>query len=318
MKISVKFVRKVSYAVLAFIGLFFCSFSSASLAFRVSADEMEVLKQSLFVNASANTNVNANDMADVNAATYKATNASLSNSGNVADCGNCKVKRAFKPRLRSCRGIGNINTSRKVVALTFDDGPHKKYTDEILMILKLYEIRGTFFLVGQNVAEYPCIVKALYANGHVVGNHSYSHNYLNTQTADEIAVALTKTNNLIKKTIGVYPALFRPPYGSCSSDSVRIVKKLKLKTIMWSVDYPLERLTAPEDIANEVIGQVKPGAIILLHDGGGNRESVIAALPIIIKALKSEGYEFLTVPELLSVGAYLNENNDKKEKGEEQ
>ncbi len=210
--------------------------------------------------------------------------------------------------LTTCKGTSSLhNTTRKVVALTFDDGPHEKYTKQILEILRLNDIKGTFFFVGKNVKQYPEVVKAVYLEGSVVGNHTYSHHQLNRLAGEGMEQEMTKTGELINKTIGVYPALFRPPYGACSAGSVRVARNLHLKTIMWSAmvdDYHVDRTTSVK-IASQILNLVHPGAIIGLHDGGGKREKTVEALQIIIKVLKSEGYEFVTVPELLNIQPYL-------------
>ena len=207
--------------------------------------------------------------------------------------------------MTACRGISSANTRQKIVALTFDDGPHRKYTDEVLAILRMNNIKATFFVVGKNVEESPDVVKLTYAEGHVIGNHSYSHPYLSSLSGDEIETELTKTNGIINRVIGVSPFLFRPPYGSCSPKTARIARNLDFKTIMWSADYRMDLITASEKIANEIVSHVRSGAIILLHDGGGNRENVVEALPIIIRALRNDGYEFVTVPELLNIKPYF-------------
>ena len=223
----------------------------------------------------------------------------------VAETGSSNIKHPWS--IKGCKGIGSADTHQKIVALTFDDGPHKKYTDKILAILKMNDIKATFFVVGKNVEAYPEVVKATYAGGHVIGNHTYSHYYLSDLSGDKIEEELTKANQIINKVIGVSPFLFRPPYASCSAKSVRVTKRLDLKTIVWAAaaaEYYPDR-TSSEKIAAEIVKLVKPGAIILLHDGGGNREKSVEALPIIITALRSQGYEFVTVPELLNIKAYL-------------
>jgi peptidoglycan-N-acetylglucosamine deacetylase len=208
--------------------------------------------------------------------------------------------------LTTCKGVSILPSSAKEVALTFDDGPSETYTRQILKILKENNIRGTFFFVGKNVAAYPQIVKEVYYSGSVIGNHTYSHSHLNRLNGDDIEQEITKNSALIKKTIGVSPLLFRPPYGACSNGSVRVAKNLNLKTIMWTAmvdDYHVDR-TSAEKIASEILALVHPGAVIGLHDGGGNREKTVKALQIIITSLQKKGYEFVTIPELLGVTAY--------------
>lgn len=219
-----------------------------------------------------------------------------------------------KHSLTTCRGINILPASKKVVALTFDDGPSKVYTPRVLGILKQNNIKGTFFFIGSNVKEYPEIVSEAYKNGNIIGNHSYSHSYLNRLDGEDIEYELTRTSALIKKVIGVYPLLFRPPYGACSAGSVRVARNLNLKTIMWSAmvdDYHVDRTTS-EKIASQILGLIHPGAVIGLHDGGGNREKSVEALQIIIEALRKEGYSFVTIPELLGVQPYAISEQEEK------
>lgn len=202
--------------------------------------------------------------------------------------------------MKSCRGFEEIDTKEKVVALTFDDGPHKKSTHEILEILRDNNIKATFFVIGEEAARYPALIKEEYADGNVIGNHSYTHPNILNFSADEIENELSKTNQKIFKIIKVYPTLFRPPYGICSNELKEVLDKMQLKEILWSDmvdDYDFTK-TSPEKIAAGILQKVKPGAIIGLHDGGGNREKTVGALKIIITELQAQGYQFVTVPEL--------------------
>ncbi|CAL7963203.1 peptidoglycan-N-acetylglucosamine deacetylase [Gammaproteobacteria bacterium] len=213
------------------------------------------------------------------------------------------------PVMKGCLGIGRLKTTRKVVALTFDDGPHQKYTGEILEILKLNNIRATFFIVGKNAQscrECENAIKIAYRNGNVIASHTYSHADLRKLTNDEIKIELTKTNDIVYGLIRERPALFRSPYGGCCARTAKEVSGLGFVSIAWSDmtnDYDAAHMT-PEKIAGDIIRYVHPGAIIGLHDGGGNRERTVKALSIIINTLRNGGYEFLTIPELLNVEAY--------------
>ncbi|EKE01312.1 MAG: polysaccharide deacetylase [uncultured bacterium] len=223
------------------------------------------------------------------------------------------VKEKTGRAMKICQGIEQAKTAKKVVALTFDDGPHPKHTREILEILKQHDIRATFFVIGKNAQRHPDVIKEADTDGNIISNHSYSHFYLTTLSSDDIETELQKTNNLIYKTIQKYPTFFRPPYGACSDKSTQIVDRLGFTTITWNVmtdDYSSRQTS--ERIAAYVIKHAKPGAIIGLHDGGGNREKTVGALPIIIKALKDEGYKFLTIPELLNIKAYRDDDVGKK------
>ncbi len=217
--------------------------------------------------------------------------------------------------IRACRGIRNADTTKKIVALTFDDGPNNGYTREILEILRENNIHGTFFMVGQNVTEYPKVVQEAFLDGNIIANHTESHHNLANLEGEAIEQELVQGSQAIHKVIGKKPLLFRPPYGSCSIKSFRVARNLGLKTIMWSSitdDYHF-KATSPTKIASEIISLVGPGAIITLHDGGGNRQKTVEALAIIIKELKGKGYEFVTIPELLGIAAYAEDRESSQD-----
>jgi peptidoglycan/xylan/chitin deacetylase (PgdA/CDA1 family) len=206
-----------------------------------------------------------------------------------------------------CHGYYGIKTNKKVIALTFDDGPDAIYTRKIIDVLSGYGIKATFFMVGENVLKHPELVIMAYSHGHVIANHTFSHKRLSILNKLAIEQEILNGNYAIFKIVGKYPLLFRPPYGACSKLLPEIVKDSGLHTIMWSSttnDYDV--LTSPEKIASEVLSLAHPGAIILLHDGGGkSRQKTVDALSSIIKELQKRGYKFVTVPELLKLEPYL-------------
>lgn len=221
----------------------------------------------------------------------------------------------YLKRMLACRGIRMAHTEAKVIALTFDDGPHGRYTPQVLNILKKYDIKATFFVLGENVADYPEILKRTYQDGHTIAMHSYDHQFLPKLSENAITENLTNNSQVIYKTIGLKPLLFRPPYGQCSVESRNAVKTLDLKTIMWSSssdDYLSNRITA-QKIASDIISLAGPGGIIMLHDGGGDRHKTVQALPVIIETLQGNGYKFLTVNELLGFKPYAEAETPKEE-----
>ncbi len=209
------------------------------------------------------------------------------------------------------------NTTEKVVALTFDDGPNGEYTEQILDILDRYGIDATFFVLGQNVELYPDIAKRIIEEGNVLGNHSYSHDAnhaLTTQGERD----LEKAQEVIYNIAGVWPHLYRPPHGKKTPWELDCVEKNNLIEITWSVSYN-DQATIGTDLAqyavtfaNNIVKRASPGSIILLHDGYGlehntlfaDRSLTILALPLIIEQLQAKGYRFVTVPALLQVPAY--------------
>lgn len=213
------------------------------------------------------------------------------------------------------------NTSDKVVALTFDDGPNGIYTTQILDILDSYGIKATFFCIGQNVELYPEIANRIIADGCVLGNHSYCHD-ANHALSTFGERDLEKAENVIYNITGFLPHLYRPPHGKKTPWEIDCVEKNNLIEITWSVSYN-DQVSPGTDLvkyastfAANIIKRTSPGSIILLHDGYGlehndqyaDRTLTILALPLIIEQLQAQGYRFVTVPVLLQVPAY-NEAN---------
>ena len=201
--------------------------------------------------------------------------------------------------------ICKADVKDKVVALTFDDGPDEVMTEKVLDVLKKYNIQATFFLVGSKVEQYPDIVKRIFAEGHIVANHTYSHRgkfpLLSTQKARE---ELTKCAEAIQNTIGKKPKLFRPPFGVTNPNIGKAVKSLDFKTIGWSIRSldTVEEKTRGE-IAQKVQKKLHPGAIILLHDRCAEADVLIES--IIEEALKS-GYSFTSLDKMINIKAYEN------------
>ncbi|WP_414518990.1 polysaccharide deacetylase family protein [Nostoc sp. PCC 9305] len=193
-----------------------------------------------------------------------------------------------------------LSPERKVIALTFDDGPWPESTAQVLDILKKNQIKGTFFVVGENVKNFPNLLKQEIAEGHVIGNHTWHHWYqfLNPQAA---AYEIDHTEDIIFKTTGLKTNLFRPPGGVMHNGVVDYARNSKYAIILWSsdsVDY--SRPAVPKLIGN-VFREAKPGGIVLMHDGGGNRSRTVQALPEIIANFRNQGYRFVIIPELLQI-----------------
>ncbi|MGD1912823.1 MAG: polysaccharide deacetylase family protein [Rivularia sp. (in: cyanobacteria)] len=186
----------------------------------------------------------------------------------------------------------------KLIALTFDDGPWPKYTDQILKILKKNNIKATFFVVGQVLKNYPDLGKRIVTEGHTIGNHTWNHwyHYFNKQAA---ALEIDRTSDLIYKTTGTKTTLFRPPGGMLHNGLAAYARSKKYTVVMWSADSIDYALPSPPTLVNRVVRQATPGGIVLLHDGGGPRKNTVAALPSMISKLRKQGYRFVTIPELL-------------------
>jgi peptidoglycan/xylan/chitin deacetylase (PgdA/CDA1 family) len=194
----------------------------------------------------------------------------------------------------------------KKIALTFDDGPYGTPTTQILAILKKEKVHATFFVMGMNVEKYPDIARAIVKAGNLIGNHTYDHpKNLATDSLKAIDVELSKAENAITVATGKRPLWFRAPYGRTSPKMIKEVKSQGYKLVSWTVDpqdWDYQKST-PEMIIKTVLAQAAPNAIILMHDGrdihvGYPRGNTVAALPLVIDALKKEGYTFVTVDQL--------------------
>ena len=206
------------------------------------------------------------------------------------------------------RVISHGDRSRRMVALTFDDGPNAPATREIIGILENRSVRATFFMTGAGAAADPETVRAAAAAGNVIGSHSFRH-----QKRDAIFdygyAELSRAQRAIFDAAGVCPALFRPPNGFHTPWQLASASHRGLTTVAWDVQTNDWEDPPPETIVERALGQVEPGSIILLHDGsdlgrGVERWSTVEALPLLIDALRTRGYELVTVDELLGVPAY--------------
>jgi peptidoglycan/xylan/chitin deacetylase (PgdA/CDA1 family) len=199
------------------------------------------------------------------------------------------------------------DSTQHKIALTFDDGPQDVYTPQILDILKKYHVKATFFLIGKNVEAFPEVAKRIAQEGHCIGNHTYSHPDLILKNKEQIRLELQKTEEAIYNATGVRPYLFRPPYGADNHWVSLEVENLGYVIIQWSVSGLNGRKDSRFDkLAQKVITNTKNGSIILLHDGNRlsnkiDRSQIIKALPIIIETLQRQGYQFVTIPELLNL-----------------
>ncbi len=181
---------------------------------------------------------------------------------------------------------------RKRVALTFDDGP-SVYTPKVLKILKREHARGTFFEIGAQVPAYAPEARAIVEAGDELGNHSLHHE---TRPG---GASMRETSRRIKHATGFAPCLFRPPGGAFDSRVVSDARSLGMSTVIWDVDPRDWSTPGSGAIYSRVVSATRPGSIVLMHDGGGNRSQTVAALPKIVHTLRHRGYRFVTVTRLL-------------------
>ncbi|MBA4370762.1 MAG: hypothetical protein C0418_04205 [Coriobacteriaceae bacterium] len=190
----------------------------------------------------------------------------------------------------------------RIVALTFDDGPWPGQTEKIISILDREKVPGTFFMLGTNVRKHPKLARRVVAHGHAVGNHSFSHKIKKDSPASMVRRELRGTNSLIRQATGITPKWYRPAGGALSGVIVAEARRADLRLVMWSVDPWDWDEPGAGNIARRVVAATKPGAVILLHDGGGDRGQTIKALPWIIHELKRKGYTFVTLDQMAALG----------------
>lgn len=182
---------------------------------------------------------------------------------------------------------------RPKIALTFDDGPHPCYTEQLLKGLAKRKVKATFFVTGENVEAYPEVTKQICEEGHLIGNHTYSHIQLSRSNTESYKEEIKKTNQVIRDVTGQDTIYIRPPYGSWNKE---FEKELNMFPVLWTID-PLDWCSSNVDcIVNTVCAKAGENDIILMHDQ--YKTTVTAALQIVDR-LMEEGYEFVTVDELL-------------------
>ncbi len=197
--------------------------------------------------------------------------------------------------------VGGVTTTRREIALTFDDGPWYQ-TPEFLMLLEHYKVPATFFEVGEHIGQYGeggAIERRMLADGDMIGDHTWSHivvaagGPVAAEQIDRTAVAIRDA------THGFTPCLFRAPDGDVSSALIGEARSMGFTTIQWDIDPRDWALPGVGEIEGNVLANAHPGAIVIMHDGGGDRSETLAALPDIIGTLRARGYTFVTVTQLL-------------------
>ena len=186
------------------------------------------------------------------------------------------------------------HTQEKVAALTFDDGPDPTDTPDILDILKEKGVKATFFVLGQAAQSNPSLLKRLVKEGHEIGNHSFNHDYQQRRLVEE----MNQTDREVFAATGTHTYFYRPPGGFLSQNQLDTIKKNGQVVALWSVDSKDWRNPGVKQIVDNVMKNVFPGAIILMHDGGYHRTQTVKALAPIIDALRDCGYRLVTLSEL--------------------
>lgn len=189
-------------------------------------------------------------------------------------------------------------SNQPYVAMTFDDGPHPQNTPRLLDILRARNIKATFYVIGQNVDRHPGIVRRIVAEGHEIGNHTYTHRKLTALSDSEVDKEMRKTEEAIVRAAGVKPRTMRPPYGALlQRQRGMIYSGFNYPTIMWSVDPNDWRRPGPSVVTSRILTGAHNGAIILAHD---LHAPTVDAMPRTFDGLLSRGYQFITVSQMLA------------------
>jgi peptidoglycan/xylan/chitin deacetylase (PgdA/CDA1 family) len=185
------------------------------------------------------------------------------------------------------------------VAMTFDDGPHPQNTPRLLDMLRARNIKATFYVIGQNVDRHPHIARRIVAEGHEIGNHTYTHRNLTTLGSDSVRSEMSKTQAAIVRAAGVKPRTMRPPYGALRTEQRNtIFSEFGYPTIMWSVDPQDWKRPGPSVVTSRILSKSGNGSIILAHD---LHKPTVDAMPRTLDGLLSRGLKFITVSQMLAL-----------------
>ena len=201
---------------------------------------------------------------------------------------------------RTFTGLGRPS---RQLALTYDDGPNDPHTLRLLDVLARHNVRATFFLIGGYVRQRPDIAREVAKAGHVIGNHTFTHPLLTFNSSDQLRTQLASCESALTESVGGHSNLFRPPFGGRRPAVLRVARQMGLEPIMWNVTGYDWNAPSVEYIERKVTNKVRGGDVILLHDGGhrsfgADRSFTVAATDRLISRYKSEGFEFVTIPEM--------------------
>jgi peptidoglycan/xylan/chitin deacetylase (PgdA/CDA1 family) len=188
------------------------------------------------------------------------------------------------------------NTQKREIALTFDDGPHPIFTPKILAILKRYNVKATFFVVGEMAEKYPELIRAEVADGHILGDHTYSHINLTKIPQELVATEIDACGDVLENITGVRPNLFRPPGGDYNDKVALTAETLKYIMVLWTDNAGDWCSPGKLEIEDKVFPNLSNGGIILMHDGIAQTDSI---LPKIILGIQKRGFKFVTLQEML-------------------
>ena len=202
------------------------------------------------------------------------------------------------------RAFYGLRRGSKQIALTFDDGPNDPHTLNLLEVLSKHEVRATFFLIGRYVRQRPDIVQEIANQGHVIGNHTFTHPSLIWKTGSRVRKEIQQCRDAITDAVGEHSDLFRPPWGTRRPGVFQIVRQLGLEPVMWNVTGYDWNAPSAEYIEQKVTAKIRGGDVVLLHDGshaafGTDRGKTIAAVEKLLTRYKDADYESVTIPEMM-------------------
>jgi peptidoglycan-N-acetylglucosamine deacetylase len=197
-----------------------------------------------------------------------------------------------------------LGRESRQLALTYDDGPNDPHTQRLLEVLARHKVHATFFLIGRYVQQRPDIVRELVKAGHVVGNHTFTHPFLTFKNVQELRSQLENCDRALTDAVGEHSNLFRPPFGGRRPGVLRLARQMGMEPIMWNVTGYDWNATSAEQVERKVVSRVRGGNVILLHDGGhldfgADRSFTVTATDRLISRYQSEGFEFVTIPEMM-------------------
>lgn len=203
---------------------------------------------------------------------------------------------------RDSEVVWNVETDQKLVALTFDDGPNPRFTPQILDVLKQYDAKATFFVLGKRVQMFPTIAIREVNEGHEIANHTFDHHFLRNVDPEKLKSEIMQTQDIIFDVTEQIPRVFRPPGGIYNQTLLDMAKQDKFTVVMWSWYQDTKDWKKPgvDNIVRTVLTNVHNGDIILFHDLEGDCSQTVEALKIVLPELKKQGYQFLTVSDLIA------------------
>ena len=197
--------------------------------------------------------------------------------------------------------IWHVPMTRRLIALTFDDGPYPFYTPLLLHVLDRSHVSATFFCVGRSAQQFPELMDMIVASGDEIGNHTFNHYKLNGLSDEQIAGQIMEAGAILSTFVGRPIDLFRPPHGRYDKRVLEIASAMGYRTVFWNDSPEDTKNISPTLEVQRVLAQARPGGIVLLHSG---QYRTIEALPVIIDKLRAEGYTFVTVGQLLGSGTF--------------